>query len=101
MAQNVTDGWENLPAYISYSIQGFLIGSGNLLIVLCILRYEALRSNKEYIIMMALSLADTINMTGFLTAGLFNIHNSFFTKPCSHSPRPFRAANFSKGRFIG
>ena len=66
---NLTDGWENLPAYLSYSVQGFVIGSSNMLIALSILRYEALRTSKEYLIMLGLSLADSFNMSGFLAAG--------------------------------
>ena len=69
MASNSTDGWENLPLYLLYSVQGLVISGGNMLISLSIIRYEALRTSKEYLVMLSLSLADTCTLGGFLVAG--------------------------------
>ena len=60
----------NLPSYMAYTLGGAVIGSSNMIILLSIAKYEALRTSKTYVLIMALSLADASNMLAFVTAGI-------------------------------
>ena len=64
-----SDGRENLWLYITYFIQGFVVVICNLIVILSIGRYEALRSRNTFILIMALAIADSITMLGYVTAG--------------------------------
>ena len=67
------DGWGSLWQYIAYMIEGLTIGGSNLFIVIVILRFFALRSAKEYLIVGGLSLADACYLIGYLLAGEFEL----------------------------
>ena len=71
VSSSSSDGYKNIPMYIAYVIQGLVTGSCNLLIVLCIVRYKALRRAKSFIIVAGLSLSDWFDQTAFFLAGKF------------------------------
>ncbi len=56
---------------ILYIIEGLVIGGSNLIIVITVVRFQALRNNKGYLILMGLSFADTCNMSGYALAGMY------------------------------
>ena len=64
-------GWDKLPIYIIWSLEFVAIGVPNLLIVLAIVRHQALRDRKEYIIILGLCLADFIYVGSFFVAGTY------------------------------
>lgn len=61
--------WNNVPWYMIFVLEGCVIGGSNLITAMSVVRYEALRSAKQYIIMMGLAFADFLNMMIFLSAG--------------------------------
>ncbi len=70
MANNtISNGWSNVPNYIIYICEGVVIGLTNLLIVLVIGYYSALRTRKEYLMIAGQALADGINQIPYLCAG--------------------------------
>ncbi len=52
--------------------EGVIIGGLNLLVALCIWKHQALSDHNHYLLIAAQSLADFLNMMGYITAGMFN-----------------------------
>ena len=94
-------GIENFPVYIVYSVGGIIIGASNMLIFSSIARYEALRTNKVYVLIMAQSLADSTHMLAFTTAGIAQ-QNKLTTYRVAgyHVPDEDRRTNKQKTRTV-
>ncbi len=61
--------WEILPIYICWVVQFLLIGIPNLIICATVARYEALRNQKEYLVISGLMCADGLYIACFIFAG--------------------------------
>uniref|UniRef100_A0A914XA79 G-protein coupled receptors family 1 profile domain-containing protein n=1 Tax=Plectus sambesii TaxID=2011161 RepID=A0A914XA79_9BILA len=75
--------------FIIYGIEGLLMTLTNIPIVLTILRYKALRDQKEFIIMAGLAFADGFNGFGYLVAAIGRVNqllngNAFVLKSRWH-----------------
>ena len=72
MSDNTTTvlaGRDTLWVYVIWGIQGITMSITNMLIVCAILRYQALRQTKEFVILLGLALADFCQMVGYAIGG--------------------------------
>ena len=54
--------WDKIWVYIAYVVVGVIVGGTNLFVVFLVLHFKALRTSKEYLVVLSLSLADGCNM---------------------------------------
>ena len=72
MSNNTTNEnnyWQFQMVYIVWITEFLFIGLGNALIAFAIIRYEAIRDRKEYLIIFGLCLADFLSLTSYFCAG--------------------------------
>ena len=62
--------WLFQTIYIVWIVEFMFIGLGNGLIAFALIRYEAIRDRKEYLIIFGLCLADFLNLASYFCAGI-------------------------------
>jgi hypothetical protein len=60
--------------YLVYIIEGAIMFGANLIVLLAVLRYKALRLRKEYVLVAAVSLANGLNGAAYFYAGVYRTY---------------------------